>query len=275
MKSQNIKKATIVLNLQRSIIGVKFVDFQNEFDALELPIPAKNGPLCYLLREAMEGNIFKAFDSNVTCEYAKYALGLSKPDSTISEGRSYHYSGLYESKAVAREIVSSMKYLRHEIYGIVAGPLELMEAADIVIMVDYAGTIMRVMQGYAYKFGSPNNLNFFGNQAACGDLISKPYSNNDINVTLMCKGMRANGRFEKGELGVAVPIGIFDALVDGVVATANPVSGPKEKKRILSALNNNDLGTEIDMHYNYGIGLKEYDERVKKLRKIREYSETE
>ncbi|SCY23774.1 DUF169 domain-containing protein [Alkaliphilus peptidifermentans] len=266
MKSQNIKKATIVLNLQRSIIGVKFVDFQNEFDALKIPTPAKKGTLCYLLREAMEGNILKAVDSNVTCEYARYALGLSKPDITISEGRSYHYSGLYQSKGVAREIVSSMKYLSHEIYGIVVGPLELMEDADIVIMVDYAETIMRVMQGYAYKFGSPKNLNFFGNQAACGDLISKPYYNNDINVSLMCRGMRANGRFEKGELGVAIPIGIFDTLVDGVVATANPVSSHKEKKRILNALDNNDLGNKIDMHYNYGIGLKEYDERVKKIR---------
>lgn len=267
MKSQNIKKATILLNLQRNIIGVKFVDFQHEFDALELPTPAKNGPLCYLLREAMEGNMFKAADGNVTCEYARYALGISKPDITISEGRSYHYSGLYESKGVAREIVSSMKYLSHEIYGIVVGPLELMEDADIVIMVDYAETIMRVMQGYAYKFGSPKNLNFFGNQAACGDLVSKPYSNNDINVSLMCRGMRANGRFEKGEIGVAVPIGIFDALVEGVVATANPVSSPTEKKRIVSALDNDDISIEFDMHYNYGIGLKEYDERVKKLRR--------
>lgn len=266
MKDNSVKQASVVLNLQRNIIGIKFVDFEGELDDFKFPISEKNGPLCYLLREAMEGNVFKVVDKNITCAYAKYAIGLSKPDITISQGCSYHYCGLYESRSVAREIISSMKYLDHEIYGVVIGPLQLMRDADIVIMVDYAETIMRVMQGYAYKFGSPHNLNFFGNQAVCGDLISKPYSNNDINISLMCRGMRANGRFEKGELGVAVPINMFDTLIEGVVATVNPVCSLKEKKRIVNVLNSFGLNVNVNMDYNYGLGLKEYDNMIRKLR---------
>lgn len=267
MKNKNVLKATIALNLRRNIIGVKFVDFKEEFDDLDLPAPIKNGPLCFLAREAMDGKFFKVIENNVTCDYARYALGLTKPDLTITEGRSYQYCGLYETNAIAKEIVTSMKYVSHEVYGIVMGPLELMDDADIVIIVDYAENIMRIMQGYAYKFGTPKNLNFFGNQAMCADLISKPFSNNDINLSLMCRGMRANGRFEKGELGVALPINLFDPLVEGVVKTINPVSGAKEKKLILSALeDNNDLEIQINMRYNYGMGLKEYDKKVEKIR---------
>ena len=159
-----------------------------------------------------------------------------------------------------------MKYLNQNTYGLIVGPLELMEDADLVVFVDCAETIMRTMQGYAYKYGTPKNLNFFGNQASCADLVSKPYSNNDINLTLMCRGMRANGRFDKGELGVAIPINLFDSLVEGIVATANPVLNPKEKQRILDQSADYDFEIEFDMSYNYGKGLREYDQKVKDMR---------
>ncbi len=35
-----------------------------------------------------------------------------------------------------------------------------MEDADMVMLADYAEVIMRVMQGYAYKYGNPENLSF-------------------------------------------------------------------------------------------------------------------
>jgi len=236
MKNENVKKATVVLNLQKKIIGVKFIDFKKDFDNLNIPAPLKKGPICFLAREAMDGKMFKAVEENITCAYSKYALGLSKPDNKVLEGRSYQYCGLYETNAIAKEIVANMKYISHEIYGIVMGPLELMDDADVVIIADYAETIMRVMEGYSYKLGNPKNLNFFGNQAMCSDLVSKPYTNNDINVSLMCKGTRANGRFEKGELAVAFPIGMFDSIVDGIINIINPILNSKEKKRILNEL---------------------------------------
>lgn len=264
MKNENVKRATIALNLQKNIIGVKFIDFKKDFDNLNLPAPLKNGPICFLAREAMDGKIFKVVEKNITCDYSKYALGLSRPDNRILEGRSYQYCGLYETNSIAKQIVASMKYISHELYGIAMGPLELMDDADVVIIADYAETIMRIMQGYAYKFGNPKNLSFFGNQAMCADLISKPYSNNDINISLMCKGTRANGRFEKGELGVAFPIGMFDSIVDGIVKIINPILNSNDKKRILSELDNiDDLGIEIDMDYNYVLKLKEYGGRIK------------
>ncbi len=264
MKNDSVKKVEFALDLEKEIVGVKFIDYEKQFDKLELNTPEKKGPFCYLVREAMDGNLIKINGSNITCDYAKYALGIAKPDQAIRAGRSYCYAGLYESNSIAKEIVQSMKYSDMNIYGVILGPLRLMDDADVVIIADYGETIMRLMQGYAYKFGNPKNLSFFGNQAMCADLVSKPYSNNDINISLMCRGARANGRFDRGEIAVGIPISMFDALADGIVKTINPVNNPKEKEAILNrAKDELDLIGEIDKSYRYGIGLIEYDEIIK------------
>lgn len=157
-----------------------------------------------------------------------------------------------------------MKYNDQDIYGVIIGPLSLMEDADVVVIAGYGETIMRLIQGYAYKFGDPKNLSFFGCQAMCADVVSKPYANNDINITLFCRGARAYGRFDKGEIAVGLPINMFDSLADGIVKTVNPVNNPKEKETILNrAKDELDLIGEIDKSYNYEMGLIEYDEIIK------------
>lgn len=264
MKNKNVSRLKSALSLNREIVGVKFIDYKEDFDSLDVEMPDKKGPFCYLVREAMEGNVLKIDDSIITCDYSKYALGIIKPDSAIKEGRSFCHGGLYESNSIAKDIVDSMCYSEYKIHGVLLGPLRLMEDADIVIIVDYAETMMRVMQSYAYKYGNPENLSFFGNQAMCADLVAKPYKNNDINMSLMCKGMRSYGRFDKGELGVGLPISMFDSLADGAVKTINPVNTAKEKKDILDSKPDDlDLGVDIDYDESYGIRLKEYDEFIR------------
>ncbi len=267
MKAEAVKKIKIALNLEHHIIGVKLIDFKEDFDTIDVPVSKKKSTICGHSRFAMDGECFKAIRSDVVCDYGSYGLGLEKADPTILEGRSFHFCGLSETAAVGKDIAKSMKYIDQDVYGFIMGPLELINDADVVIIADYAETIMRVMQGYAYKFGSAKQLSFYGNSAICSDLISKTFNTNDINVSLMCKGARAYGKFDRGELGISMPIGIFDAVADGVLKTITPVSSGKEKQRILDSLDNPDeLGVEIDLSYSYGKGLVEYDERVKKLR---------
>ena len=55
------------------------------------------------------------------------------------------------------------------------------------------------------------------------------FSSNDINLSLMCKGTRKSGRFDKGEISVAFPIHMFDSIVEGIISTVNPVHTPEDK----------------------------------------------
>ena len=179
------------------------------------------------------------------------------------KGQSLEFCGLSETASIGKEMIKSMKYMTSKLYGFVMGPLEAMTDADILVIISDSETSMRMMQGYAYKFGNPKNLSFFGNQALCADLISKPFKNKDVNISLLCKGARNYGQFESSELGLSVPIGMFDDFLEGIIKTINPVSSLKEKQRILNALEDpKALGIDIDLNYNYGLGLKEFDQKI-------------
>lgn len=147
------------------------------------------------------------------------------------------------------------------------GPLQDMESADVVIIVTEAVNIMRILQGYAYKFGYPKHLRTIGNQAACSDLTAKPYFNNDLNISLMCEGARKYMKCSSGEMGVSMPINQFDDVVEGIVMTVNPVANKKEKDELLSRLHSEEeLGIVIDKDTDYGKCLKEYDDFVQKIK---------
>ncbi|WP_462325216.1 DUF169 domain-containing protein [Desulfoplanes sp.] len=298
MKNINVWRMITALDLQHKIAGVHFLDFQEDYDNCTARSAAQKGPYCYHVRQALDGKHFKVDKDLVTCDYARPALGLEKPDISMREGRSFDYCGLAESRTIGKSIADAMMYIDQDICGVELGPLEEMEHADLVIMVDYAHTIMRIMQAYTYKYGPPQHLSFYANQAMCSDMTSKVFHTNDINLSLMCNGTRRYGKYDKGELAVALPINMFDPLADGVIATLNAVQSGPEKKRIAERLKHTDkpecrahssaarvattndapdhtgtsgtknsLGLEINTHYNYGKGLLEYDNHVLDLRK--------
>ncbi len=267
MREKDVYRGMKALQLEHHIVGVRFLDFHEDYELCSAAETKKGGPLCYLVRQGMDGNHFKAYGYQVTCDYARYALGLSKPDSTIVEGRSFNFCGLNATKASGKSIGTAMKYIPQTLYGIEIGPLELMEDADIVIIAGYAEQIMRVMQSYVYHYGEAKNLSCYGNQAMCSDMVSKVFTNQDINISLMCKGTRQYGRFDRGEMLAGFPISMFDKMIDGMVMTINPVEYRPAKEKILNSLAYpEELGIEIDMTYNYGMGLRQYDGMVQQRR---------
>lgn len=45
-----------------------------------------------------------------------------------------------------------MCYLTHQAYGLIIGPLQTLQDADVVILITEAENVMRIVQGYAYHF---------------------------------------------------------------------------------------------------------------------------
>ncbi|WP_055078990.1 DUF169 domain-containing protein [Lagierella massiliensis] len=268
MKDSNVNKIIKILDLQREIIGVKFLYYKEEYDQIDVEEYGLKTTYCNMLKRAMDGMMFKLTEKNFFCDYGAYATGIKKADISIARGSSYGACGLYESNAISRSITEEMCYLQHDAYGLLIGPLQKMGDADIAIIVTDAANVMRILQGYAYKYGMPKNIRTLGNQAACSDLTSKPYFKNDLNVSLMCEGARKYMKCSRGELGVGMPIHQFDAVVEGIIMTVNPVASAKEKDALLKRLDNDDeLGIKIDKTLNYGKKLDEYDDFVKKINK--------
>lgn len=270
MKQYNIRRMKKILDLEEEIVGVKFIRYKKEYDELNyIDELGKKVTYCNMIRRAMDGTLFKVNKTHFFCNYGAYALGIKKPDISVASGQSYSECQLYETVSVSRKAVESMRYLNHDIYGVLIGPLKDIKEADVVIIIGNTYQTMRIMQGYAYKNGMPQNIRSFGNQAMCSDITSKPFYENDINVSFLCAGARMYGRYTESQLGIGMPIGLFDTVVEGVVMTFNPVARPREKKALEERLEGSameELGIEIDMNADYGCFISKYDEYVKKVK---------
>lgn len=254
---------TALVGLTRRIGGVKFIECQDDYDALD--VPEQKGTTCYLGRKALDGYHIKADEAHVACAYGAYAVGIQKAPPHIVAGQSYAACGLYRSKGVARSIVGDIHFLDQEIYGLELGPLEEIGDADIAFLACNTRQAMRIFQGYAYGFGAPKNINFFGNQAMCGDLLAKPFYHHDINLSLFCEGARKYGGYTDGEVGISMPGDMFYDVACGVYETVDAVENVREKKAIAQRLSAAGLSYEFDTKPSYGSVLDAYDERMKKL----------
>ena len=93
----------------------------------------------------------------------------------VESGQRYYSLNLYESRAVAKDVTKDISRIKQKIYGVQLGPLEQLEDADVAIFMVNAYQLMRVVQGYTYKWGIPKNLYMAGNQGGCAALTAAPF----------------------------------------------------------------------------------------------------
>lgn len=259
MENLNVSKLEKSLGLKRHVIGVQFVYFKSEYEALDIPDYNKKTSFCMMVKAAMDGDVFKASANNFGCKCAIEALGIEEEMECVESGQRYFSIGLYESRAVAKAVTKMICRIKQHAFGVVLGPLENMEKADVVIFMTNAYQLMRVVQGYSYKFGTPQNITMAGNQGVCADLCAAPFEKNDMNFSVLCAGTRKMCKWGVEEMGVGVPIQMFAPLVDGVINTLNYIEYPEHKKEIRIRLDSPDeLGIVIDDNLHYGKMGKEY-----------------
>ena len=113
--------------------------------------------------------------------------------------------------------------------------------------------LMRVVQGYTYKWGIPKNLYMAGNQGVCADLTAGPFEKNDMNFSVLCAGTRKMCAWEDDEMGVGLPIQQFEPLTDGIIQTMNYIDYPTQKDQISERLDDPmELGVAVDKNVHYG-----------------------
>lgn len=259
MKNVDVNRISKALRLKRCIIGVRFLYFQHEYDHLDILEYGRKTSYCMMAKHAMDGKHFKAKLEHFACRCAIEALGLEEEMEGVVSGQRYYSLNLYESRAVAKDVTRDISRIKQKISGIEIGPLEELEDADVVMFMTNAYQLMRVVQGYTYKWGIPKKLYMAGNQGVCADLTAGPFEKNDLNFSVLCAGTRKMCSWGDDEIGVGLPIQKFSPLTEGIIQTMNYIDYPAQKNEIRASLTEeNELGVIVDDNLHYGKLGKEY-----------------
>ena len=176
-------------------------------------------------------------------------------------GRKEYEDRKYLSKSIAFQVQNEKKYIPQKIYGAIISPLEEIENPDLVIVIATAKDMMRLTQGYSRYYGVNKNLLSIGVQGICSELVSKPFMNNDLNVSLLSNCCRKLTDFSAGCMGASFPIHLAENIFRGILETVNLTENNIPKKKILERLDSPDeLGFEIVMNYDYAIQASKYEE---------------
>ena len=209
------------LNLQRKIVGIRFITYEQEYNNLEVEEYKWKNRLCGFVSIGGKNKHFKIKKENFLCLSGPKQLGMMKHEEIESSGRVMANCGLYSDFSIAREVSNSFNKISQEIYGVEIGPISKIENADVVVIIGIAEQIMQVIQAYTYFYGVPSNTVSVGNAAMCSDLVSKPFMKNDINLSFMCCGARTSTGSKQGELAVGMPINIYRNVSKSILKLQN------------------------------------------------------
>ena len=260
MDNLQITRVSKALGLENKILGLRFLVLEKEYND-SLAEEHKGLSLCSLVKLACDGKSVKCNASTIGCDDAAYAIGLKEVPEYVYSGRKEYEDRKYLSKSIAFQVQNEKKYIPQKIYGAIISPLEEIENPDLVIVIATAKDMMRLTQGYSRYYGVNKNLLSIGVQGICSELVSKPFMNNDLNVSLLSNCCRKLTDFSAGCMGASFPIHLAENIFKGILETVNLTENNIPKKKILERLDSPDeLGFEIVMNYDYAIQASKYEE---------------
>lgn len=260
MDNLQITRVSKALGLENKILGLRFLVLEKEYND-SLAEEHEGLSLCSLVKLACRGKSVKCNASTIGCDDAAYAMGLKEVPEYAYSGRKEYEDRKYLSKSIAFQVQNEKKYIPQKIYGAIISPLEEIENPDLVIVIATAKDMMRLTQGYSRYYGVNKNLLSIGVQGICSELVSKPFMNNDLNVSLLSNCCRKLTDFSAGCMGASFPIHLAENIFKGILETVNLTENNIPKKKILERLDSPDeLGFEIVMNYDYAIQASKYEE---------------
>ena len=260
MDNLQITRVSKALGLENKILGLRFLVLEKEYND-SLAEEHEGLSLCSLVKLACRGKSVKCNASTIGCDDAAYAMGLKEVPEYVYSCRKEYEDRKYLSKSIAFQVQNEKKYIPQKIYGAIISPLEEIENPDLVIVIATAKDMMRLTQGYSRYYGVNKNLLSIGVQGICSELVSKPFMNNDLNVSLLSNCCRKLTDFSAGCMGASFPIHLAENIFRGILETVNLTENNIPKKKILERLDSPDeLGFEIVMNYDYAIQASKYEE---------------
>lgn len=221
------------LSLERRIVAVKFLFNEDEFNSADAQRITGKIPYCVMVKAASGGKGTKASAENFGCSGGARALGVIDPGELSTSGRLYNKLGLYRDLATSKNVQQNTTFCRHRVFGIIVKPVEEFdETPDVVLIITNPYNGMRIMQGYTHNSGYNTSIKMSGNQAVCSECTAFPFESNNINVSLFCSGTRFHAGWKDDELIIGFPFNLFTPIVEGIMATLNPVEPDAKKNEI-------------------------------------------
>lgn len=252
-----ISKAYCALELKRKIVGIKLLKSKEDFDAADASSLGNKMNYCVLVKLTMMGRSFKAGLDKFGCLSSARSLGMIEAAENWLSGCVYKEQGMYNDITTSKKVVENTTNISEKVYGIMVKPIEqFSEEPDTVLIVTNPYNTMRLIQGYAFNYGTYKNFKMVGLHAFCSELTAYPYESGEINVSILCAGTRRMAGWGKDEMGIGIPYSKFSRMIEGLYETIN-IMEPNEDKAIIEQKikkdNRNDL--EIEYNKNYYTGL--------------------
>ena len=76
--------------------------------------------------------------------------------------------------------------------------------------------LTRIIQAYQFHTGKRVNASMGGLRVVNSDLIVRPYLTQEMNVSTFCLGARLIAEFEADRMGIGMPFGMFEEMVQGM-----------------------------------------------------------
>ena len=250
---EGIKRMNCALDLERKIIGIKFLFNKDEFDAADAKQVKYKMNYCVMTKSAMNGYSLKASKDEIACIAGGRALGIIEIDDFQRSGQNGRNLGIYADMPTSKSTRDHMCYCTHKAYGIMVKPLEnYTEEPDVVLIVTNPYNVMRIIQGYSHFYGIHTSYQMVGNQAICSEATALPYMRNTINVSMLCIGTRHQAGWKDDELAVGLAFNRFETLSLGVFNTINIMDNNVKKAVIEKKLKENNINQlEIKYDFNY------------------------
>jgi len=247
-----VNKISTVLDLERNIVGVKFLFSKEEFENLDVKQVKNKMSYCNTVRLASKGHSYKSEGENFLCKASARALGTLEVDNRVVSGQDYHSFNMYNSLGTAKYVQQNVTYIDHEIHGVQVMPLSKFETdPDVVVMILNPYQSMRVVQGYAYHKGIAKNVKFTGNQGLCSECTATPYETNDLNVSLLCANTRFAANWQDNEMGIGMPYHLFETVADGILKTIEPSDSDTKKEKVIERLKAKNIEVDIELGTSY------------------------
>jgi uncharacterized protein (DUF169 family) len=148
--------------------------------------------------------------------------------------------GTYADESAARSVLGESLEVRNRFLseknhsGIYA--VELFPAGigdfDVCVFIGNPKSIMRIIQGYAFHFGSLCDLSLSAMHGICFETVFRVFAAEKPQISLLCSGARHFGRFKDYEMSIAFHKKIIERVADGIVRTADSCEDDFSKDKI-------------------------------------------